>query len=93
MASDATIHAVIPSCNTNDHSEDSICVEDWKKECKGDDSMLVPLIKISHVDTFETPYFVYGLYKEMDNDLRRMNNAINNETQRQRLTKENLLQR
>jgi len=68
-AKDETIHAVIHCCNTNNHSEDSILVEHWKKEFKVEDNMLVPLLRCVSVDTFETPCFVvedkHGLNEEM----------------------------
>jgi len=79
-APDASIHAVIHSCNTYDHSEDSILVECWKKEFKVEDSMLVLLLRCVSVDTFETLCFVvedkHGLYEEMGTDVKKMNNGI-----------------
>jgi len=79
-AKDGTIHAVIHSCNTNNHSEDSILVECWKKEFQVEENMVVPVLKCVSVDTFETPCFVvedkHGLDEEMGNDVRKINNGI-----------------
>ncbi len=79
-ASDDTIHAVVNCCEANDHQEDSILIEHWKKEYEMKRGKYVPLLCCVTVDCFAAPCFVvedkHGLREEMGGDGRYLWNGI-----------------
>jgi len=69
QASDGSLHAVVNCCMTNDHKQDSILIERWKKEVEVKTNKYVPLLRIVTVDCFAAPCFVvedkHGLSEDM----------------------------
>jgi len=68
-AFDDTIHAVVNCCEANDHEEDSILIEHWKKEYKMKRGKYIPLLCCVTVDCIAAPCFVvedkHGLHDKM----------------------------
>ena len=71
-STDDTIHAVVYSYEANDHQEDSILIECWKKEYEMIRGKYIPLLCCITVDCFTAPCFVvedkHGLQEEMVTD-------------------------
>ena len=82
QAKDDSIHAVVHCCNASDHKEDGKLMERWYKEYGIDvvANQLVPQLRCVSVDSFEDSCFVVedkpGLFEELGNDLRKINNGI-----------------
>jgi len=65
---DESIYALIHSCYANDHKEDGILVECWRKEYKVFHNKPQPLLRCVSVESFEEPCFVVedkpGLFED-----------------------------
>jgi len=79
-APDDSIHAVVHCCSANDHAEDSILIECWKKEYDVKNGKFVPLLHCVNVDCFAAPCFVvedkHGLHEDMGNNVRKILNGV-----------------
>ena len=65
---DESVYALIHSCYANDHKEDGILVEHWRKEYKVFHNKPQPLLRCVSVESFEEPCFVVedkpGLFQD-----------------------------
>ena len=81
QASDGSLHAVVNCCMTNDHKQDSILIERWKKEVQVKNNKYVPLLRIVTADCFAAPCFVvedkhHGLPEDMGSNEKHLLNGV-----------------
>jgi len=80
QASDGSIHAVENCCLANDHKEDSIIIEQRKKEFEVKNGKYVPLLHCVTVNCFAAPCFVagdnHGLHEDMENNNMHILNGV-----------------
>jgi len=80
QASDGSLHAVVNCCMTNDHKQDSILIERWKKEVEVKNNKYVPLLRIVTVDCFAAPCFVvedkHGLPEDVGSNEKHLLNGV-----------------
>jgi len=64
----------------NDHKQDSILIERWKKEVEVKNDKYVPLLQCVTVDCFAAPCFVvedkHGLHEDMGSNDRQLLNGV-----------------
>jgi len=58
-APDDSIHAVVHCCSANNHAEDSILIEHWKKEYDVKNGKFVPLLHCVNVNCFAAPCLLW----------------------------------